>query len=143
MRNSPPPRILSATMGQWFAEELKRLRQQRGLGLREIAALCGLPHMTYAAYELGKAVPPQARRAPLAEALAITPQALDDLVEEDEYEVFLRSRRLSEEGRAAAREFLRRIRQDDRQRRAEEEPKGGDRPSPPKTGEGSADSGVG
>ena len=102
-------------MGQWFGQELKRIRTGQGLSIREAAGRAGLPHMTYVAYELGKAVPPSLRRPALAEALGLTSQALDNLVEEDEYEVFLRSRRLSEEGRAAARDFLRRVREDERE----------------------------
>ena len=101
-------------MGQWFAAELKRLRLGNGLSLRQAAGRAGLPHMTYTGYELGKAVPPQPRRAPIAEALGITPQRLDDLIEEDEYEVFLRARNMSEAGRDAAREFLRKIREEER-----------------------------
>ncbi len=101
-------------MGQWFATELKRIRLGKGLSLRQAAGRAGLPHMTYTGYELGKAVPPQPRRAPIAEALGITAQRLDDLIEEDEYEVFLRSRKMSEEGRTAAREFLRKIREEER-----------------------------
>ena len=109
-------------MAQWFAQELKRQRLAKGMSLRVIAARCGLPHMTYVAYELGKAVPPAARRPALAEVLGITVKALDDLIEEDEYEVFLRSRHLSEEGRTAARDFLRRVREEDRQRQGEGRP---------------------
>ena len=111
-------RILNAVMGQYFAEQLKRLRHERGLSLRQVAGISGMPHMTYVGYENGKAVPPTPRRAGVAEALGITPQALDDLIEEDSYEVFLRSSSLSEEARSAARDFLRRVREEDRKRRA-------------------------
>lgn len=72
--------------------------------------------MTYVGYEQGKAVPPAIRRAALAQALGMTQQALGDVIEEGAYEVFLRSRDLSEEGRAAARDFLRRVRDQERER---------------------------
>ena len=65
-------------------------------------------------------MPPPERRRKLASILGITPEELDELVEDDEYEVFLRARSLSEEGRAAARDFLSPVRQRDRERRERE-----------------------
>lgn len=103
-------------MGFWFGQELKQIRTGQGLSIRVAAARAGLPHMTYVAYELGKAVPPAVRRPPLAEALGLTPLTLDNLIEEDACEVFLCSRRMSEEGKSAARDFLRRVREDERKR---------------------------
>ena len=76
----------------------------------------GISHMTYVAYEQGKSVPPRARRRELATALGVTRDALEELIEEDAYEVFLRSRPLSEEGRSAVRDFLRLVRERERQR---------------------------
>jgi len=93
-----------------LGDELRRLRLARGLSIRELAQAAGLPHMTYMGYEQGKAVPPVPRREALARALGIPPPKLDELVEEDEYEVFLRSRPLSPEGREAVRQFLRSVR---------------------------------
>ena len=104
-----------AAMGRWLGDELRRLRAARGLSLRELAQASGIPHMTYVSYENGKAVPPAQRRPGLAETLGLSSQALDDLIEEDQYEVFLRSRPLSEEGKAAVRDFLRLVRERERE----------------------------
>ena len=101
-------------MGTWLGEELKRLRQARGLTIRDLARAARLAHMTYANYEWGKAVPPARGRPRLAEALGTTEQGLDDLIEEDEYEVFLRSRSLSDAGKEAIRDFLKKVREEDR-----------------------------
>ena len=93
---------------------MRRLRTARGLSLRELARASGIPHMTYVAYESGKSVPPAQRRPGLAEALGLSLEALEELIEDDEYEVFLRSRPLSEEGKAAVRDFLRLVRERER-----------------------------
>lgn len=110
-------------MGSWLGGELRRLRLARGLSLRELAHALGILHTSYVAYERGVVMPPPERRAALAHALGITPEGLEDLIEEDQYEVFLRSRRLSEEGKAAVREFLRFVRERERrQARGQEAP---------------------
>ena len=101
-------------MGRWLGDELRRLRLARGLSLRDLAREIGMAHTGYVAYERGVAAPPPERRPALARVLGITTAELDELVEEDEYEVFLRARSLSEEGRAAVRDFLRMIRERDR-----------------------------
>ncbi len=106
-------------MGRWLGQELRRLRLARKLSQREVAHALELPHMTYVSWETGKAVPPPARRPPLAQGLGITPQDLEDMVEEDEYEVFLRARPLSDEARAAVREFLKQVRERDRTAKGE------------------------
>lgn len=76
-----------------------------------MAHAVGVPHMTYMGYEQGRAAPPAPRRPGLARALGISEQALDNLIEEDQYEVFLRSRGLSDAGRAAVRDFVRKVRE--------------------------------
>ncbi len=97
-----------------LGEELKRLRRAKGLSLREVAHALGISHMSYNNYERGLAVPPPVRCAALAAALGVTREAVDDLIEDDQYEVFLRARPLSEEGKRAARDFLRLVRQRER-----------------------------
>ncbi len=109
-------------MGRWLGDELRRIRQAGGLSLRDVAGAIGMHFTGHVAYERGTAVPPPERRRKLASALGITREELDELVEDDEYEVFLRARSLSEEGRAAARDFLRSIRQRDRERRQRKGP---------------------
>ncbi len=73
-----------------------------------------IPHMTYVAYEQGKAAPPKNKRPDLARALGISVQVLDEMVDDDEYEVFLRSRPLSEAGKASIRDFVRLVRERER-----------------------------
>ncbi|MEE9285195.1 MAG: helix-turn-helix transcriptional regulator [Dehalococcoidia bacterium] len=97
-------------MGRALGEELKRLRQAKGLSVRLLARTIGVPHTTYANYERGLAVPPSQRRDALVAALGVSREQLDDLIEEDQEEVFLRARPLSEEGKAAVRDFLRLVR---------------------------------
>lgn len=101
-------------MGAWLGAELKRLRLAKGLSIRDLAERAGLPHTSYAAYEQGVAAPPAARRAAVASALGIPRRQLDEIVEEDEYEVFLRARKISKEGRSAVRDFIKKVR--DRER---------------------------
>ena len=101
-------------MGAWLGAELKRLRQAKGLSIRELAQDAGLPHTSYAAYEQGVAAPPAARRAAVAAALGIPRRLLDEIIEQDEYDIFLRARRLSTAGRNAIRDFIKNVR--DRER---------------------------
>ena len=103
-------------MGQALGEELKRLRRARGLSVRVLAQRIGVPHTTYANYERGLAAPPTERRDGLSSALGVSRERLDDLIEDDQYEVFLRARPLSEEGKAAVRDFLRLVRQREKDR---------------------------
>ncbi len=103
-------------MGQALGEELKRLRRARGLSVRVLAQRIGVPHTTYANYERGLAAPPAERRDGLSSALGVSRERLDDLIEDDQYEVFLRARPLSEEGKAAVRDFLRLVRQREKDR---------------------------
>ena len=109
-------------MGRWLGDELRRIRQSRGLSLRDVGGAIGMHFTGYVAYERGTAVPPAERRRKLAAALGMTREELDELIEDDEYEVFLRARTLSEEGRTAARDFLRSIRRRDRERRERKGP---------------------
>lgn len=94
---------------------MKRMRIALGKSTREAAREAGLPHMSYVAYETGKAIPPPQRRPALARLLGLTDQAMDDLVEEDRYEVFLRSRGLSPAARAAVKDFVRTVVQREKQ----------------------------
>ena len=101
-------------MGRHFGEELKRLRTARGLTVRELAGQLGMPQTSYHAYERGVALPPARRRPALAKALGVTTQAIDDFVEEDEYEVFLRARSMSPAARNAVRDFIKQVRERER-----------------------------
>ena len=103
-------------MGQALGEELKRLRRAKGLSVRVLAQRIGVPHTTYANYERGLAAPPAELRDGLSSALGVSRERLDDLIEDDQYEVFLRARPLSEEGKAAVRDFLRLVRQREKDR---------------------------
>ena len=110
-------------MGRGLGEELRRLRMSKGLSFRGLAQAVGIPHMTYVAYEHGKATPPAKRRPQLAQALGCSLQALEELIEEDEFEVFLRSSSLSEDVKAAVRDFLRLVRERERRSsRGDEQP---------------------
>ncbi len=101
-------------MAKYLGDEMKRLRRARGLSTRIAAEQAGMPHMTYMGYEFGKAIPPSYRRPAIALMLGVPEQVLDDLVDEDESEVFLRARKLSDAGKDAIRAFLRKVREDER-----------------------------
>ena len=103
-------------MGSHFGVEVRRLREARGLTVRQVSEALGMSETSYHAYERGVAVPPVRRRRALAETLGVAVQEIEDLIEEDEYEVFLRARSLSDEGRAAVRDFLRLVRERERGR---------------------------
>lgn len=97
-------------MGAWLGSELKLLRQAKGLSIRDLAQNAGLPHTSYAAYEQGVAAPPAARRSAVASALGIPRRVLDEIIEQDEYEIFLRARKLSAAGRTAIHDFIKVVR---------------------------------
>ena len=98
-------------MGEHFGAEVRRLRLERQLTVRQVSEALGMSETSYHAYERGVAVPPPRRRPQLAETLGVDVDEIENLVEEDEYEVFLRARSLSDEGRAAVRDFMRRVRE--------------------------------
>ena len=101
-------------MGMYLGEELKRLRLAAGLSLRDVAQALNMSHMSYVNYERGVAAPPPERRDALAQALKVSRQQIDDLVDDDQVEVFLRARPLSNEGKQAVRDFLKQVRQRER-----------------------------
>ncbi len=106
----------ASAMGRQFGDELKRLRLARSLSLRQAAQAMGISHMAYANYEQGVAVPPPERRDALARALGMPRQELEDLIEDEQYEVFLRARPLGERAKQAIRDFLRHVRERERRR---------------------------
>ena len=125
--SSKPPLALAAfvarkdytsrTMGAGFAKQLQRLRIARGLSVRQLARELGMPQTSYHAYERGVALPPLKRRPALARALGVELERLNELVEFDEYDVFLRARSLTAEGRAAVLDFVRDVREKERSSR--------------------------
>ena len=57
------------------------------------------------------------KRPAIASMLVVPEQVLEDLVDEDESEVFVRARKLSDGGKEAIRSFLLKVREDERRQR--------------------------
>lgn len=77
LRGEQPDAPPTPGMGETFGDRLRRLRQERGLSLGEIAARLGVSKPTVWAWEHGKSRPVDRRLTGLAEVLGVTVGGLE------------------------------------------------------------------
>lgn len=95
------------TMSSFFGEQVRRLRNERGLTQRALAALVGLSQAQISLHEKGEDVPASPIRPQYAAALGITPDDLEDLISRDRLKELLRANPvLSEEAKRSIEDYI-------------------------------------
>ena len=94
-------------MSKYFGDQLRRLRQERGLTQRDLAAAVGLSQAQISLHEKGEDLPAPAVRGKYARALGISAEDLEEMIDRGRLKEFLRaSGTLSEEAKRSIEDYV-------------------------------------
>lgn len=106
-----------------FGERLRRIRESKGLGLREAAERAPMSHTALGNYELGKRLPSTAAMRAIARALEVPLEELENALFEAQVQALLRAnRRLSPRSKEQIIDFIRFAEEQDRKAREAKRP---------------------
>ena len=101
-----------------FGERLRRIREDKGIGLRELAARIPLSHTALGNYELGQRLPSAAALRQIATGLGVPYEQLEEALFEAQVQALLRAnKRLSPSSRQQIMNFIRFAEAEDRKAR--------------------------
>ncbi len=94
-------------MDGYLGDQIRRLRQARGLNQRALAALVGVTQAQISLHEKGEDIPSPAIRPKYAEALGLSLEEFEDLIQKSQVKESLRaSSNLSEEARRSIEDYI-------------------------------------